>query len=337
MIPNDLRFLLEDKLLVADIRQLSHVDNWKSLYVLVQQWLTIVVVIAVAVANDLWWLYLVAIVVVAAKQHALAVIVHDATHYRVFTSRVANEYLGNAFCAFPIFISIQGYRGEHQQHHIFTNTHEDPYLRMFDQDTAWQWPKTTGQALLQILTDVTGLNTLRNFRLIRRWAPFGQWLKHHRIPELSRRLTIDVFYYLIFWSTIFALLTFFGIWKTFLLLWVVPALTFYVLFTRLRWISEHPYGSSTDIVFKVRHVQGTNLERFFIAPLNVNYHIAHHLFPAVPLHNLPQAHYRLLQESSYREEAERYLSYLGSTDSLRAELVVDKLPCHNPPSVADYN
>lgn len=288
-----------------------------------QQWLVIAVAIAVAVIIDRWWLYIAANVIVAAKQHALAVIVHDATHYRFFTSRSANEYLGNALCAFPIFISVQGYRGEHQQHHIWTNTHEDPYLRMFDEDAAWQWPKTTGQALWQIFTDVTGLNTLRNLRLIRRLAPFAQWLKYHHNPQLNRRLTIDALYYLIFWATIFSLLTLFGIWKMFLLLWVLPALTFYVLFTRLRWISEHPYGSSIEIVFKTRHIEGTKFERFFIAPLNVNYHIAHHLFPTVPLCNLPEAHNRLLQHPSYREDAQRYLSYLGLSDSLRAELIVD--------------
>ena len=323
MVPNDLLALGDDKLLIEDIRHLSRVDNWKSTYVLLHQWLVIAMAIALAVIADRWWLYIAAIVIVAAKQHALAVIVHDATHYRVFTSRFANEYLGNVLCAFPIFISVQGYRGEHQQHHMWTNTHEDPYLRMFDQDTAWQWPKTTGQALWLIFTDLTGLNTLRNLRLIRRWAPFAQWLKHHQNPQLNRRLTIDVLYYLIFWLTIFSLLTLFGMWKMFLLLWVLPALTFYVLFTRLRWISEHPYGSSKEIVFKTRHIEATNLERFFIAPLNVNYHIAHHLFPAVPLHNLPKAHNCLLQHPSSREEAGRYLSYLGLTDSLRAELIVD--------------
>jgi fatty acid desaturase len=112
-------------------------------------------------------------------------------------------------------------------------------------------------------------------------------------------------------------------WKVFLLLWVLPALTFYVLFTRLRWISEHPYGSSIEIAFKTRHIEATNLERFFIAPLNVNYHIVHHLFPSVPLHNLPKVHNRLLQHPSYCEEVGHYLSYLGLTDSLRAELIVD--------------
>jgi fatty acid desaturase len=323
MATNALAAVLDDASLVEDVRQLSRVDNWKSAGVIARQWLIIAATIAGAVVVDRWWLTLVAIVVIAAKQHALGVIVHDATHYRVFTSRFLNEYIGNLFCAFPICMSVQGYRGEHQAHHLWTNTRDDPYLRMFDEDTAWQWPKTRGAAVWQVVADVSGLNTLRHLRMLRRWAPIGQWLTHRRNPKLSGRVTIDVVCSLVFWATIFSAVTFFGAWKTFLLLWVVPGLTFYVLFIRLRWISEHPYDSSADVGYRTRHVQGTLLERIFIAPLNVNFHIAHHLFPAVPLYNLPQVHQRLLQNPAYREEAERYRDYLGSTDSVRAELIVD--------------
>ena len=77
--PNDLLALRDDKFLIQDIRQLSRVDNWNSTCVLVQQWLVIAVAIAVAVIIDRWWLYMAANVIVAAKQHALAVIVHYAT------------------------------------------------------------------------------------------------------------------------------------------------------------------------------------------------------------------------------------------------------------------
>jgi fatty acid desaturase len=87
MAPNDLLALGDDKLLIEDIRQLSRVNNWKSTYVLLQQWLVIVLAIALAVITDRWWLYIAAIVVVAAKQHALAVIVHDATHYPLCQER----------------------------------------------------------------------------------------------------------------------------------------------------------------------------------------------------------------------------------------------------------
>lgn len=323
MATKDLVAILDDNSLVEDVRRLSRVDNWKSAGVIARQWVVITACVAAAVWLDRWWLNLAAIIVIAAKQHALGVIVHDATHYRVFTSRFVSEYVANFFCAFPICMSIQGYRGEHQAHHLWTNTRYDPYVLMFDGDTAWQWPKTRVEAMWQVVADLSGLNTFSRLKMFRHWAPIGQWLKHRQNPQLSGRVTIDVVCSLFFWATIFSAVTFFGVWKPFLLLWAVPALTFNVLFNRLRWISEHPYDGSADVSYRTRHVQGSLLERIFIAPLNVNYHIAHHLFPAVPLYNLPKLHQRLLQHPAYQQEAERYTDYLGSTDSVRAELILE--------------
>ena len=96
-----------------------------------------------------------------------------------------------------------------------------------------------------------------------------------------------------------------------------------MLFNRFRWISEHPYDGSADVGYRTCHVQGSLLERIFIAPLNVNYHIAHHLFPAVPLYNFPKLHQRLLQHPVYQQEAERYRDNLGSTESVRPELIAE--------------
>lgn len=44
-------------------------------------------VIALVAYFDVWWLYPPAIFIIAARQHALGIIMHDATHYRLFTSR----------------------------------------------------------------------------------------------------------------------------------------------------------------------------------------------------------------------------------------------------------
>ena len=87
MATNALAAVLDDKSLVEDVRQLSRINNWRSAGVIARQWLVITATVAAAVFFDRWWLTLAAIVVIAAKQHALGVIVHDATHYRVFTSR----------------------------------------------------------------------------------------------------------------------------------------------------------------------------------------------------------------------------------------------------------
>lgn len=314
--------ILEDKPLVEDVRKLSRVNNVRAALIIAQQWATIAAVVAAAVYFDRWWLYIPAAAIIAAKQQALGIIMHDATHYRLFTARWANEYISNFLCAFPLGMSTQGYRGEHLEHHLATNTPEDPYYRMFQSNTMWQWPKTRWQAFRQLLGDVSGWHSLSSMKVLRRWMPINQFLLHRNDPKLARRVKIDVLCSITFWAAMVTLFSYFGVWKYFLLLWVVPNATFYVLYMRIRWIAEHPYDQQADLSDSTRHVRGTWLERYTIAPLNINYHIAHHLFPAVPLYNLPRVHARLMENDVYREHGELFHDYLGKVDSIRAELIV---------------
>ncbi|MBC8831305.1 fatty acid desaturase, partial [Escherichia coli] len=47
------------------------------------EWACIVVAIRVAVAFGAWYLYALAVLVVATRQHALFILYHDAAHYHV--------------------------------------------------------------------------------------------------------------------------------------------------------------------------------------------------------------------------------------------------------------
>ena len=45
----------------------------------------------------------------------------------------------------------------------------------------------------------------------------------------------------------------------------------------------------------------SNFVRYFIAPLNVNYHLEHHLFMFCPWYNLPKAHEMLKEKDFYKD------------------------------------
>ena len=77
-------------------------------------------------------------------------------------------------------------------------------------------------------------------------------------------------------------------------------------------------------------MRGTLWERLTIAPLNINFHIAHHLFPAVPWYRLPTVHARLMQDAAYRAESEKYSTYLGGSRSMRSLLVLPAVASHAP-------
>lgn len=312
---------LNDPTLTEDVRELSTLSRFQMIFALVRQWAVVAAAIAVAAYCNVWWVYLPVIVIVASRQHALGIIMHDATHYRLFKSRTANDLVSDWLCAFPTGLSTQGYREEHMEHHRHTGSHDDPYFMMFQSDAkVWGWPKSHFQAARVLLADVSGWNTLRSVRMQLPWTALGQWLKHRR-DSLGPRCLRDLICYGVFWTTTATLLTLVGGWKLFLLCWFVPALTFYQLFVRLRWISEHPFDQATGAGYVTRHVAGTWLERMTIAPLNANYHLVHHLYPSVPFYRLPAVHERLLQCPAYREQAERYHDYLGEDESVRAELI----------------
>ena len=323
MAANGLAVVFEDPLLVGDIKSLSKLSNASSAWALLSVWLTIAATVVVAAYFNTWWVYLPAIVVIAARQHALGVFVHDATHYRLFTSRTLNDALCDLFCAFPIGLSTLGYRDDHMEHHRSTNTLSDPYYVLVTQIPSWQWPQTKGEAVRHLLLEVSGMNTFRNLRSMQPWTALGQWIRHRHDPLLKARCTIDLAATGLFWTVIAAVLTLTGGWYLFFLLWFLPGLTFYQLFNRLRTMAEHTYEMSTGESLVTNQVQGSSFERFCIAPFNVNYHIVHHLFPAVPFYRLPQVHQRLMRIPAYRDNARIYSSYFGSEGSIWGELVID--------------
>ena len=97
----------------------------------------------------------------------------------------------------------------------------------------------------------------------------------------------------------FAALAAAGVWWAYPLLWLVPLLTWMMVITRIRNIAEHAVvPDSSDPLRNTRTTHANFLERLFIAPYYVNYHLEHHLLFYVPCYNLPKVH-RLLSESRH--------------------------------------
>ena len=100
-----------------------------------------------------------------------------------------------------------------------------------------------------------------------------------------------------------------GVWWAYPLLWLLPLLTWQMVITRIRNIAEHAVvPDSNDPLRNTRTTRANFLERLFIAPYYVNYHLEHHLLFYVPCYNLPRVH-RILSESRYAERMEVQPSY----------------------------
>ena len=284
-------------------RQLSTVQNWRGSVAILVQWLTIAIAALLAIWSGHWLGYLLAIIVIGTRQHALAIIAHDAAHYRLFTSRVVNDVVANLTLAYPLGISLSRYRPFHLDHHRFSyiDPERDPEKQYIQTDSKWQWPKSPGAALRIIVMDLLGLNIATLWGLLRQFSPWfiyfnsdvsGEYLKTGERILLSGFAVVVV-------STI--ALT--DSWVYFVLLWLLPLATVTTVVFRLRTIAEHSSLADDHELRSTRTVLPALFERLLIAPCNVNYHLEHHLYPSVPFYNLEKLHRRLLTQPEFRRNA----------------------------------
>jgi fatty acid desaturase len=252
------------------------------------------------------------LVLIGVAQHGLFILAHEAAHYRLFAHRGVNDAVGR-FIGMCSGISMCTYRVTHRLHHNHLYGKEDP-------DTAIHGGYPRGRAYLvrKLLEDVCGLNAWKTFayffgapaineatgKLIR---PLDDTAPHLRAAARQDRWLVLGFHVLA------PLLAWAGgglaglTW--YLTLWLLPLLTVLQPILRLRAICEH--GAVTDLssaltAARSNRTQGTVLNwlgRFFLFPHHVNYHLEHHLCPAVPHYHLPALH-RLLLEKGVLDGAE---------------------------------
>jgi fatty acid desaturase len=280
-----------------------------------------VIMAAIYFCERFWhpYLYILAVILIGSRQHALTILMHDGVHYRLFRNRLINDWVSEVVLAWPHLISARAYRKNHFGHHKFLNTEQDPDFKRRIGDEAWVFPKPASDLATLLIRDLLGLNTLRLLRLA------GSLLRGDTVSYSF--LAVRYGFYLAVLSTII----YAGAFKGFLLFWIIPLFTWFLFIFHVRSIAEHSAIDPSDSQFPlIRTVRGAWLEKIFLAPKNVNYHTEHHFFPSVPFYRLPALHALLMSKPGYREGAHITASYWGVLgESVRGALrpsdVCDKL------------
>jgi fatty acid desaturase len=210
-------------------------------------------------------------------------------------------------------ISMCTYRVTHRLHHNHLYAKEDP-------DTAIHGGYPRGRAYLwrKLLEDLLGLNAWKTFAYFfgapaineatgNQIRPLDDTAPHLRAAARQDRWLVIAFHVL---APLLSLAVggLQGL-AWYAALWVLPLLTVLQPILRLRAICEH--GAVTDLssaltAARSNRTHGNLLNwvgRFFLFPHHVNYHLEHHLCPAVPHYRLPALH-RLLQEKGALDGAE---------------------------------
>ena len=247
--------------------------------------------------RSLLWVIVPAIFIIATQQHALFVLAHEAAHYRLFPNRRVNDLVGRLLAA-AVGLSMCAYRVVHRLHHNHLYGDQDPDIALHG-----GYPRGKAYLVRKLAADVFGLTAWKTYRYflgspaanantgvaqrplddtlpaLRQAARNDRWL----VAGVQFGLPVGIV--MLFGREGLAM---------YVLLWIVPALTALQAILRVRAICEHgaPSGYESALEAARTTIAGPVL-RFVLFPHHVNYHIEHHLYPAVPQYNLARLHAEL--------------------------------------------
>ena len=306
--PHNTSRTIPERLPAAKIKELSALDPARAVEATAGEWVSIAV--AIALCSIFWHpaLYLIAVMFIGARQHALIILGHDASHYRYLPTRWQNEFVGNLFLMWPVFASVEGFRKFHATHHQYTNLPGDGNRHIWythnaagELDPGWVFPKTRlglALVLLRRAFFLTGMFWIARGLVGSSFIPSPHWMVAARIA---------------FYASIAGALTVFGAWYAFLLYWIVPYCTWHIAIQYARIICEHSAVESDEEEYGItRTTIPTWLESLFILPCNVGYHIEHHWYPSVPFYRLPDLHQQLVAREGFQTHAVVKRSVLAS-------------------------
>ncbi|TVQ00838.1 MAG: fatty acid desaturase [Planctomycetaceae bacterium] len=308
--------VLERREMFREIKQLCGANNWTNWFVLLREYAIFAVTVAACVGWyhhvsasgwSLMWavpVYFLAVLVIGTwTQNRLGVLIHESSHYSLFKNRTLNELASNWLVAFPLFAAINNYRAGHWGHHRHVNDPEhDPDLLRLQKHQPRHFPIGRGRFLweycvLQLMPH-KALSYLKG-RALYAMIPAKNQEPAKNIEVLPRPLfrVLCVSYYVL----LFAALTVWGWWPHYLLLWVVPMVTFYPVVLFLREIAHHGNYPDNGDYTNSRVYGGKWLEREIFFPFGEWNHVLHHMFPTVPWYRTREAHEVLMRYPPYRD------------------------------------
>jgi fatty acid desaturase len=225
--------------------------------------------------------------------------VHEASHFNLLPDRRRNDFWCDIFFAGPIGMSVAAYRTRHMSHHANLGTSQDadgyPYREPIKGLPALMW------VLFKALSGGLGL-----------WLATDKYSGKARKMAASTAVTspwlaplVTVVFNLLLLSAFVAA----GRWYLYFLLWGYPIIAVAIALNIVRTIAEHQpddyprYRKGEEIAMQpvARTTLPNWFEKWLMYQANFNYHVEHHLFPAIPQHNLARLHRHLLARGFYAQ------------------------------------
>lgn len=279
-----------------ELKSLTERSDLLGAWQIIHCWGVIALAIAAFILFPYWWVAIPTILIIGSRQLGLSILMHDAAHGVLFKSRKLNDLIGQLFLAWPVGTDLLAYRKYHLKHHRHTQQDDDPDLVL-----STPFPITRASLFRKFLRDIFGLTGLK-FRAFQ----FMQLTKNSKLAAFSKTA---IFGFVATNLALFLGFASFGLWHVYLLLWLLPLMTWFQWVLRVRNIAEHALTSrDNNPLTHARTTHAGLLARIFVAPYFVNYHIEHHAYMFIPCYRLKQAH-KIMRER-HGEEMSLSPSYL---------------------------
>jgi fatty acid desaturase len=282
------RIPARDLVSAEELARLRQRVEWKGLALIAHAWLVILGAMALVAYAPNPITYVLAVMLIGSRQLGLLILMHDGAHGCFSRHGPRNMALSQWLCAYPVFADTIAYRRYHLAHHAHTQQADDPDLVL-----SAPFPITRSSYRRKLVRDITGQTGFQQ-RKAQVLNALGDpsWTLPRRAYHFREKLGAQLLTNLVLLAGLAAA----GIWWAYPLLWLVPLLTWMMVITRIRNIAEHAVVTdSSDPLRNTRTTRAGWLERAFIAPYFVNYHLEHHLLFYVPCYNLPRLHALLMQ------------------------------------------
>jgi fatty acid desaturase len=295
-----------------EVNRLMKKSNAYATWEILQTWLWIIGSLTLVHFLPNVFTVLIALWIIGGKQLACAIILHDAGHYSLFSTKGLNLFFGNFFGAYPIFHNVDQYRPYHLEHHKSTGTDDDP-----DVFLTRGYPtsrKSMARKFTRDLLGITGIKAL--FGLLAMHLGFLEYNLGNKLvrnKDLTLGAVLTNAWRNLRGPVLFQFIFIGILWLCgdpwLYLLWLGANIFTYPFCIRVRSMAEHSMvPDRNDPQVNSRTVKAHFLEKILFAPLHVNYHVEHHLLMGVPSYRFPAMH-RMLQQKGFYEKALYVKSY----------------------------
>lgn len=246
-----------------------------------------------------------ALCLLAGRQLALAILQHEGAHGTLFKTRWMNNVFTDWTCARPVWQNLPKYRAHHLIHHQKAGLEIDPDISLHA-----GYPITRGSMIRKVIRDLVGLTGLKVVAgMLIMDLGIVKWTV---APDLHRLPRQPVYMYpitflrnagpmLITNAILYGILHASGHGWLYLL-WPLAYVVPFPFFVRIRSIAEHGILPRVpEIHLNTRTTRANWLLRIVLAPVNVNYHMEHHVMASVPYYRLPTMHKMLREKNAVPE------------------------------------